>query len=127
MLFTCWRALLAGVEPWTGRSWVITPPDGPPSFDSFLLLPPFPFPCVCRPQAGYGTNAKTRNLLPNGFYKVRVNNVKELEALMMQNKKYCAEIAAAVSARVRKDIVARAEVLNILVVNKDAKLRKEEA
>lgn len=39
------------------------------------------------PKIGYGTNAKTRNLMPNGFFKAVVNNVKELEALMMQNRR----------------------------------------
>jgi len=51
-------------------------------------------PCPRRPgsllllaQAGYGTNAKTRHLLPSGFYKFVVNNVAELEMLLMQNRK----------------------------------------
>ena len=42
-------------------------------------------------QAGYGTNAKTRHLLPSGFYKFVVNNVAELEMLLMQNRKCVAE------------------------------------
>ena len=28
------------------------------------------------PSIGYGSNRKTRNLLPDGFYKFVVNNVK---------------------------------------------------
>ena len=47
-------------------------------------------------------------MLPNGFYKFVVHNVKELEVLMMQNRKYAAEIAHNVSARKRKEIVERA-------------------
>jgi large subunit ribosomal protein L32e len=79
------------------------------------------------PKAGYGTNAKTRNLLPSGFYKFRINNVKELEVLLMQNRKYAAEIGGAVSARTRKAIVARAQELNIKLTNAGAKLRSEDA
>jgi large subunit ribosomal protein L32e len=35
------------------------------------------------------------------FCEVLVHNVKELEVLMMQNKKFCAEIAHGVSAKNR--------------------------
>ena len=53
------------------------------------------------PNIGYGSNAKTRHMMPSGFKKVLVNNMKELEVLMMQNKTYCAEIARGVSAKNR--------------------------
>lgn len=79
---------------------------------------------ILLPQAGYGTNAKTRHLLPNGFYKFVVNNVKELEMLLMQNRKYAAEIAGSVGIKTRKAIVARALELNIKVTNGSARLRK---
>ena len=78
-------------------------------------------------KIGYGSNKKTRNLLPNGFYKFRVSNVKDLELLLMHNRKYCAEIASNVSARSRKAIVERAAQLNVLVSNGNAKLRAEES
>lgn len=74
-----------------------------------------------------GSNKKTRNLLPNGFYKFVVHNVKELEMLLMHNKSYAAEVAHNVSSRVRKEIVERANDLNIKVLNANAKLNKEEA
>merc|ERR1712158_156694 len=45
------------------------------------------------PNIGYGSNKKTKHMLPNGFRKVLVHNLKELEVLMMQNKSFCAEIA----------------------------------
>ena len=77
-------------------------------------------------KIGYGSNKKTRNILPNGFYKFRVSNVKELEMLLMHNTKYCAEIASNVSARARSAIVERAAQLNVLVSNGNAKLRAEE-
>jgi len=82
---------------------------------------------ILLPQVGYGTNAKTRHLLPNGFYKFRVSNVKELEMLLMHNRKFAAEVAGSVSARVRRDIVKRAAELNIKVTNAGARLRATEA
>ena len=54
------------------------------------------------PNIGYGSNAKTRHLRPNGFYTFRINNVKELELLLMHNRRYSAEIAHNVSVRNRK-------------------------
>jgi hypothetical protein len=41
-------------------------------------------------KIGYGSNSKTRFLMPDGFYKFRVSNVKEVELLLMHNKKYAA-------------------------------------
>ena len=53
------------------------------------------------PNIGYGSNANTRHMMPSGFKKVLVHNLKELEVLMMQNKTYCAEIARGVSSKNR--------------------------
>ncbi|XP_014023760.2 60S ribosomal protein L32-like [Salmo salar] len=38
------------------------------------------------PNIGYGSNKKTKHMLPSGFRKFLVHNVKELEVLMMSNK-----------------------------------------
>ena len=65
-------------------------------------------------------------MLANGFYKFTVNTVKELEMLLMQNRKYAAEIAHSVSAQKRKQILERAAQLNIKVLNPGAKLKAEE-
>jgi len=77
------------------------------------------------PGIGYGSNKKTRNLLPNGFYKFTVSNVGDLQLLMLHNEKYCAEIAHTVSKRKRAMILNRAEQLNIRVLNARSKAKLE--
>lgn len=78
------------------------------------------------PSVGYGTNVKTKHVLPNGFKKVLISNAAELEVLLMHNKKYCGEIAGAVSKRTRRALVERAQQLGLRLTNAKAGLAKVE-
>ncbi|ELW63905.1 60S ribosomal protein L32 [Tupaia chinensis] len=51
------------------------------------------------------SNKKTKHMLPSGFQKFLVHNIKELEVLLMYSRSYCAEIAHNVSSKDRKAIV----------------------
>jgi len=79
------------------------------------------------PKIGYGSNKKTRHLMPNGYKRFLVNNERELELLLMHNGTYAAEIAHGVSSRKRVAIVEKARVLGVKVTNSNARVRVEEA
>merc|ERR1712079_43671 len=78
------------------------------------------------PNIGYGSSSVTRHMMPSGFKKVLIHNVKELEVLMMSNKTYAAEIARGVSAKNRKTLIERAAQLAIRITNPNARIRSEE-
>ncbi|XP_021566457.1 60S ribosomal protein L32-like [Carlito syrichta] len=81
---------------------------------------------IWMPNIGYGSNKKTKHMLPSGFRKFLVHNAKELEVLLMCNKSYCAEIAYSVSSKNRKAIKERTAQLAIRVTNSNARLYSEE-
>lgn len=79
------------------------------------------------PKAGYGSNKKTIHLLPSYKLKFTVNNMKELECLLMNSDKYCAEIGRKVGAVLRIQILKRAKELNVAITNmKSSKIVKLE-
>ena len=75
---------------------------------------------------GYRNNKATRFLMPNGFKKFTVNNPKELELLLTNNRTFAAEIAHNVSAKKRRAILQRALELDVKVTNPHARLRSQE-
>ncbi|KAK9441189.1 Ribosomal protein L32e [Metarhizium brunneum] len=80
---------------------------------------------MAMPSIGFGSNKKTRYMMPSGHKSFLVNNVKDVELLMMHNRTYAAEIASAVSSRKRIDIIARAKQLGVKVTNAKAKVTTE--
>ena len=81
---------------------------------------------ILMPNIGYGSNKKTKHMLPSGFRKFLVHNVKELEVLLMCNKSYCAKIAHNVSSKNHKATVEKAAQLAIRITNPNARLHSEE-
>ena len=65
------------------------------------------------PKIGYGSNKKTKHLIPSGHKELLVNNLADLELLLMHSQKYAASIASGVSSKKRIEILARAKVLGV--------------
>merc|ERR1712046_360672 len=78
------------------------------------------------PNIGYGSNKKTKHIMPDGFKKFLINNVADLELLLMHNRTYAAEVAHSVSRKTRESILERAKVLDIKITNAAARMRTEE-
>ncbi|UZJ55914.1 hypothetical protein CBS101457_005234 [Exobasidium rhododendri] len=79
------------------------------------------------PKIGYGSNKKTRHLMPNGYRRLVVSNPKDVELLLMHNASYAAEIAHNVSSKKRIEILEKAKILGVKVTNAHARVRAEEA
>ncbi|ODV81864.1 ribosomal protein L32e [Suhomyces tanzawaensis NRRL Y-17324] len=80
---------------------------------------------IPQPNIGYGSNKKTRHLMPSGHKAYLVKNVKDLDALLLHTKTYAAEIGSAVSARNRVEIVAKAKKLGLKVTNPKGRVALE--
>ncbi|XP_045041808.1 large ribosomal subunit protein eL32-like [Desmodus rotundus] len=72
---------------------------------------------IIMPNTGYRSNKKTKHMLPCGFRKFLVHNIKELEVRLMYTKSYCAETAHNVSSKNQKATVGRADQLATRVNN----------
>ncbi|PQE15700.1 Heat shock protein [Rutstroemia sp. NJR-2017a BBW] len=77
------------------------------------------------PSIGFGSNKKTRHMMPSGHKAFLVNNTRDVDLLLMHNKTYAAEISHAVSSRKRVEIVARAKELGVKVTNAKARVTTE--
>ncbi|KAK0722542.1 putative DnaJ protein like protein xdj1 [Lasiosphaeria miniovina] len=80
---------------------------------------------LAMPSIGYGSNKKTRHMMPSGHKAFVVSNVRDVDLLLMHNKTFAAEIAHNVSSRKRIDIIARAKQLSVKVTNPKAKVTTE--
>jgi large subunit ribosomal protein L32e len=80
---------------------------------------------LAMPSIGYGSNKKTRHMMPSGHKAFLVQNTNDVELLLMHNQTYAAEIAHNVSSRKRIDIIARAKQLGVKVTNPKAKVTTE--
>ncbi|MCJ1480195.1 60S ribosomal protein L32 [Schaereria dolodes] len=76
-------------------------------------------------QIGYGSNKKTRHLMPSGHKAFLVNNPTDVDLLLMHNKTFAAEIGHAVSSRKRVEIISKAKMLGVKVTNPKAKVTTE--
>ena len=75
---------------------------------------------------GYGTDARVKHVLPNGFKKFRVFNAADVDLLLMHNRKYAVEIATKVSALNREAILERAAQLCVRVINGNSKKHEKQ-
>ncbi|KAG7795548.1 hypothetical protein KL929_003899 [Ogataea haglerorum] len=80
---------------------------------------------IREPKIGYGSNKKTRHMMPSGHKAFLVKNIKDLECLIMHTKTYAAEIAHNVSAKNRVEILARAKAIGVKVTNPKGRLSLE--
>ncbi|RKF72184.1 60S ribosomal protein L32 [Golovinomyces cichoracearum] len=76
-------------------------------------------------QIGYGSNKKTRHMMPSGHKAFLVHNCRDIDLLLMHNKTFAAEISHSVSSRKRIDMVQRAKELGIKVTNPRARITTE--
>jgi len=80
---------------------------------------------IAMPSIGYGSNKKTRHMMPSGHKAFLVHNPKDVELLLMHNRTFAAEIGHAVSSRKRVDIIAKAKALGVKVTNAKGRVTTE--
>jgi ribosomal protein L32E len=64
------------------------------------------------PSIGFGSNKKTRHMMPSGHKAFLVNNVRDVELLLMHNRTYAAEsvlrkLAAMLETNILQDLPRR--------------------
>lgn len=80
---------------------------------------------ILQPNIGYGSNKKTRHMMPSGHKAFLVKNVNDLDVLLLHSKTYAAEISHNVSSRNRVEIVAKAKKLGVKVTNPKGRVALE--
>ncbi|KAI9742006.1 MAG: 60S ribosomal protein L32 [Cirrosporium novae-zelandiae] len=80
---------------------------------------------IAMPKIGYGSNKRTRHMMPSGHKAFLVQNSRDVELLLMHNRIYAAEIGHAVSSRKRVEIIAKAKALGVKVTNAKARVTTE--
>jgi len=77
------------------------------------------------PSIGYGSNKKTKYMMPSGHKAFLVQNPTDVDLLLMHNKTFAAEIGHAVSSRKRVEIIAKAKALCVKVINPKGRVRTQ--
>ncbi|KAJ9083928.1 60S ribosomal protein L32, variant 2 [Entomophthora muscae] len=81
---------------------------------------------IVMPNIGYGSDKRTKHMMPNGLKSFLIRCPADLELLLMHNDKYAAVLAAGLSSKSRIPIIERAAQLNIKVMKPNSRLRTEE-
>jgi large subunit ribosomal protein L32e len=72
---------------------------------------------IAMPTIGFGSNKKTRNLGPNGYYKIKINNINELMMFTMVNRKISIEMSKNLSKIKKKKIMDLAAKMDLKISN----------
>ncbi|CAI7577189.1 unnamed protein product [Penicillium viridicatum] len=80
---------------------------------------------MAMPSIGFGSNKKTRHMMPSGHKAFLVHNTKDVELLLMHNRTFAAEIGHAVSSRKRVEIIEKAKALGVKVTNPKGRVTTE--